>query len=192
MISWFTLYDPQTGRITGSFTADEESVDANTPEGMQRLPGRFGYRDGYIAEGAFVIFAERPSPEHQWDWATHAWVDPRSLDDLKAERWAVIKAARDTAEFGGFTWDGSVFDSDLTSQSRIQGAVQLAGLDPTGFSVVWTLADNTARTLNAAQMQQVGAALGVHVNTQHVKARTLRAEIDAATTAAEVAAVEWV
>ena len=120
------------------------------------------------------------------------WLDDRELhvptDDLDS----ALKAARDTAEFGGFTWDGSVFDSDLTSQSRIQGAVQLAGLDPTGFSVVWTLADNTARTLNAAQMQQVGAALGVHVNTQHVKARTLRAEIDAATTAAEVAAVEWV
>lgn len=192
MISWFTVYDPQTGRIEAAFTADAESAEANTPDGMERLPGRFNFADGYIAEGEFVPFPERPSPQHEFDWATHTWVDPRTLADLKAERWAAIKVARDAAEFGGFTWDGSAFDSDLTSQSRIQGAVQLSNLDPTGFSLVWTLADNSTRTLNAVQMQQVGVALAQHVDTQHTKARTLRAQIEAATTAEQVAAVEWV
>lgn len=191
MISWYTVYDPQTGRIVAAFTADAVSAEANTPEGMARLAGRFDFRDGYIDSGAFVTFPAQPSPQHVFDWATRQWVDPRSLADLKAEKWAVIKAARDAAEFGGFTWDGSTFDSDLISQSRIQGATQLAGLAPMTFSLDWTLADNSVRTLNALQMIAVGEALGGHVATQHAIGRGLRAAIEAATTPAEVDAVAW-
>jgi len=94
------------------------------------------------------------------------------------------------AEFGGFTWDGSPFDSDAISQSRIQGAVQLAATAP-GFTIDWTLANNSVRNLSAADLANVGAALGMHVATQHAKARTLRSQIEAATTVAEVDAVTW-
>lgn len=191
MISWYTVYDPQTGRIAAAFTADPDSAQANTPAGMERLVGRFDFRDGYISNGVFVAFPEQPSPQHVFDWDSHAWVDPRSLADLKAEKWVAIKAARDAAEFGGFTWDGSVFDSDLISQSRIQGATQLAGLAPMTFSLDWTLADNSVRTLNAMQMIAVGEALGAHVATQHSIGRSLRAAIEAATSAAELDAIAW-
>lgn len=191
MILWYTVYDPQSGRITAAFTADEASAETNTPEGMARLVGRFDFRDGYIDAGSLVPFPPQPSPQHVFDWGTHAWVDPRSLADLKAEHWVAIKAARDAAEFGGFTWDGSMFDSDLTSQSRIQGAAQLAGLDPTNFSIDWTLADNSVRTLNAQEMTAVGVALGAHVGTQHAIGRSLRSQIEAATSAAELDAIAW-
>lgn len=40
-------------------------------------------------------------------------------------------------------------------------------------------------------MIAAGQALGVHVGAQHATARTLRAAIEAATTVAEVEAVEW-
>lgn len=104
-------------------------------------------------------------------------------------KWIEIKLARDAAEFGGFTWDGSRFDSDQISQSRIQGAVQLAAMGP-GFEIDWTLADNSARTLDAAAMFAVGAALGQHVNAQHAKGRDLRTRIDAATPE-EIEAITW-
>lgn len=191
MISWHTVYDPQTGRIVAAFTADAVSAEANTPDGMARVAGRFDFRDGYIDNGAFVAFPAQPSPQHVFDWDSHAWIDPRSLADLKAEKWVAIKAARNAAEFGGFTWDGSVFDSDLISQSRIQGATQLAGLAPMTFSLDWTLADNSVRTLNAMQMIAVGEALGAHVATQHSIGRSLRAAIEAATSAAELDAIAW-
>jgi len=120
------------------------------------------------------------------------WVvsDPRTLQDLKDAQWALIKQARSQAEYAGFTWDGSTFDSDAISQNRITGAVTLAQLSST-FTIDWTLATNQVRTLNQSEMLQVGAALGAHVQTQFAKGQSLRVQIDAATTQAEVEAVVW-
>lgn len=133
----------------------------------------------------------QPRANMAWDAATDAWVDARTLEQFKADKWAEIKAKRQDVEFSGFTWDGSTFDSDPLSQSRIQGAVQLAGLNPTAFTIDWTLADNTVRTLSATQMVEVGETLGIHVATQHTIARGLRQQIEVATTAAEVEAIAW-
>jgi len=125
-----------------------------------------------------------------WDWNSLSWIDPRTLDDLKAQQWETIKAARTQAEYGGFTWDGSTFDSDAISQARLTGAVQLAQLNP-ALALDWTLASNTVRTLSAADLTAVGVALGVHVSTQFTKGQTLRAQIDAATTKEAVEAIVW-
>jgi len=125
---------------------------------------------------------------------TFEWIDERTLDQAKTDQWSKVKAARDAAEFGGFAWDGSTFDSDVVSQSRIQGASQLATLAALAsepFSVDWTLADNTVRTLSGADMLAAGQAMGVHIMTVHETGRTLRAAIEAATTIAEVESIDW-
>lgn len=135
-----------------------------------------------------------PSSWHQWDWDALAWIDPRTLEDLKAAQWALIKRARDAAEQAGFVWDGSTFDCDPLSQSRIQGGALMATtalLNSAPFGIDWTLADNTTRTLDAAQMIAVGLAMGQHIDATHQIGRALRAQIDAATTAEEISAVEW-
>lgn len=114
-----------------------------------------------------------------------------SLGTLKSRKWQEIKQARTQAEYAGFTWGGSVFDSDAISQSRISGAVQLASLAGATFTIDWTLADNSVRTLSAADMDAVAMALGQHVQTQFIKAQGLRTQIDAALNPAQVAAVVW-
>lgn len=130
-------------------------------------------------------------PQPYMRWASGAWFDPRPLDSVKSDKWGEIKKSRDATEHGGFTWDGSVFDSDPVSQSKIIGAVQLANMNPASFLIDWTLQDNTVRALSGANMVAVGQALAVHVNAQHVLGRTLRQQIDAATTVAEVNAISW-
>jgi hypothetical protein len=132
----------------------------------------------------------RPAPHCIFDFATKQWEDPRTLADLKAAQWSLIKSARSQAEYAGFTWDGSTFDSDTLSQNRITGAVTLAQLSP-NFTIHWTLADNSTRTLIQADMIAVGVALGQHVQTQFTKAQALRVAIEAATTPEDVAAVVW-
>lgn len=131
-----------------------------------------------------------PSPAHRVDWVSKTWVDLRTLDEHKAAKWASIKSAREGAEFGPFTWDGSVFDANVTSQQRIAGAVQMASLSAS-FSVNWTLNDNTVRLLSNSQMIAVGTALAYNVSILHQKSRSLREKIDAATSVAEVDAIAW-
>lgn len=141
----------------------------------------------YVDDGRICNMPSRPSEFHEFDYTTKAWIDPRTLDDLRAAKWDEVKAARDAAEFGGFVWEGRVFDSDQISQGRITGAVQLAQMDP-DFVIDWTLADNAVVQLDALQMQAIGAALGAHVSAQHARARTLREEIYAPGMTAEALA----
>lgn len=148
---------------------------------------RFRLIDGALVDTGISKLPPQPFMR----WVDGAWVDVRDLEQKKADKWEEVKAARDAAEHGGFTWDGSAFDSDPGSQTKIIGAAQLANMSPASFLMDWTLKDNTVRTLTGAQMIAVGQALGVHVNAQHVLGRTLRQQIEAATTAAEVAAIHW-
>lgn len=189
----YALYETESGRVLQTIT--QPSGVPDVPGGMGacayiEVAADFRDQDSYIADGRVVGIPLRPSDHHLFDWTTKQWFDPRTLQDLKDAKWAEIKAARSSAEYGGFTWDGSAFDSDAISQARIQGAVQLAGMAPE-FSIDWTLANNEVRTLSAADMLAVGAALGLHVATQFNRARVLREQIEVATTADAVAAIVW-
>lgn len=141
-------------------------------------------------DGSWKDKPAKPGDWAHWDPTTHSWTDPRTFSDLKATAWATIKAARASAEFGGFVWDGSTFDSDEASQRRLQGLVQLASLNPS-LSIAWTLADNTTRTLSAADALAVGEALASHVAQAFAHGQALRYQLEAATTKAAIEAVQW-
>lgn len=187
------LFATPNGRIVASGMVQEEVADLLTrPEGTELVLGQSAPPELYYYESNQLHqIPPQPSPNYRFDYDTKTWIDPRTLDDFKAEQWATIKKARDTAEFGGFVWDGSRFDSDPLSQSRIQGAAQLAANAGPGWTIDWTLADNTVRTLSASQITAVGVALGEHVNSCHETARALRQQIEQATTKEDVLAVVW-
>lgn len=190
MIEKYILYELVTGRILSAGSSYMPELLATKDLAVLKKEIPHDPRDCYVANGEITAKGVPPSEFHVFDYTTKQWVDPRTLSDLQVAKWEQIKRDRDKAEFGGFTWDGSPFDSDAISQSRIQGAVQLAAMAP-GFTIDWTLANNSVRNLSAADLANVGAALGMHVATQHAKARLLRSQIEAATTVAEVDAVTW-
>lgn len=119
------------------------------------------------------------------------WGEPGDLEQAREAAWGVIKAARDAAEASDFIVNGVAYQPDVL---RITGAAlnallaQLAGVP---FSIDWTVSDDSVVTLNGAQMQGVGIALAQHINSVHAIGRTLRAQIAAAQTHAEVGAVTW-
>lgn len=142
----------------------------------------------YVEDGTIVEKPSKPSDEHIFDYASKQWV--YDLTQHRDEKWAEVKQARSAEEFGTFVWNDYTFDCDEVSQRRIQGAVQIAALD-TNTVMDWTLADNTVQTFNATELQQIGQALGAHVNACHVKARGLRDQINAAESEAELSVISW-
>lgn len=139
----------------------------------------------------WVVKPAQPSEHCTWDGVAKAWVDPRALADLRAARWAEIKRVRAVAEVAPLAVAGRVYDADAESQRRIAGAVQLAVIAPPGWSIDWTLADNSVATLTAADVIAVGVALGAQVSAAHAVARVLRAQIDTAADAAAINAIQW-
>ena len=137
----------------------------------------------YWNGNAFVSIGEPPSTHHIFDYHTKQWIDPRSLDEIKAQKWSEIKSQRDRLEFGGFEFGGNIYDSDQVSQGRIMG-VAAAGVDQT-----WTLANNTTVELTALQLQQLYAALQTHIAGAHERGRIARQAIYEADTRGKVDAV---
>lgn len=189
----YYLQVDSSGVVWGACYSDEPPAEGYVevdfdPTGVVSRPTKQRLVDGALVDTGQPSFA--PHAWSVWDETLVQWVDPRDLNTLKAAKWDEIKAARSAAEYGGFTWDGSPFDSDSASQQRIIGASQLATLTPE-LEIDWTLADNTVRTLNAQEMNEVGMALGQHVNAQYVHARTLRQQISAAQTTQELESIVW-
>jgi hypothetical protein len=178
------------GRYTSTVLTTEEgaSYEDQTRIFIGDADPRTQYHD--IANDCPVDKPPQPSTAHIFDYTTKTWIDPRTLQDFKDAQWALIKSARNTAEYAGFVWGGSAFDSDALSQGRITGAVTMAQMTPT-FTIDWTLADNTVRTLTAIQMIGVGVALGAHVEAQFSHGQALRVQIEAAATSAEVLLIVW-
>lgn len=200
-MKFFSVYDPATGEIRGTGKCQDDDLVLQGSGSLLVLEGTGAAGTHHVVAGDLVAYTETQAADKAarqyravWSNATMTWLDQRSLGETKADCWLVIKSHRNAAEFGGFTWDGSTFDSDPESQSRIQGAAQLATLAmlaSQSFSVDWTLADNTVRTLSGANMLAVGQQMGVHIMTMHATGRVLREAIAAATTTETLELILW-
>ena len=142
-----------------------------------------------VISGEIVSAPQQPSPLHTFDKQSFSWV--LNLDLAKQQARAKINAARDAAEVAGFTAYGKTFDSDKTSQQRILIAANTAQVVGSSFTIDWTCADNSVITLDYAQMLGLPVIMAQAGNALHQKARTLKAQIDAATTLEEINAVVW-
>ena len=151
----------------------DDWIEVDTP------PSLSDYWDGEV----FVSIGEPPSTYCIFDYDTKQWIDPRSLDEIKAQKWDEIKLQRDQLEFGGFEFEGNIYDSDQVSQGRIMGAA-FAGIPQT-----WTLANNTTVDLTAEELKELYAALQAHIAAAHERGRIARQKIENAQTMQEVEAV---
>lgn len=142
-----------------------------------------------VVDGELVRAPQQPSPFHVFDKQSFSWV--LNIDLAKQQARAKINAARDAEELAGFTAYGKTFDSDKTSQQRIMIAANTAQVVGSSFTIDWTCADNSVITLDYAQMLGLPVIMAQAGNALHQKARTLKAQIDAATTLEEINAVVW-
>ncbi len=161
-----TVYVNKNGKVVGHVQGTSEIIDLNRPPGCQAVDDPPG--DQYYYSKGWIPMPSRPNGTSVFNYDIKQWIDPRTLDEIKDQKWTEIKSGRDSLEFGGFVFEGNVYDSDQVSQGRIMGAA-VAGVDQT-----WTLADNTTVELSASQLQQLYAALQAHIASVHERGRIAR------------------
>ncbi|MEO4066560.1 DUF4376 domain-containing protein [Acinetobacter pittii] len=179
-----TVLVSKYGEVIGHIFGNDEMIKLNTPEGCIALDDP-PFPNMFFQKGKWVSIPTQPSPYHIFNYETKKWVDNRSLEGVKKHKWEHIKQQRDQFEYGGFEFDGGIYDSDQVSQGRIMGAA-VAGVDQ-----IWTLADNTTIDLSASQLQQLYAALQAHIANAHERGRIARQKIEAALTYEEIEAVNF-
>lgn len=176
------IVELSTGRLLCKIFGDEASIALNTPKGCVAVddPPEDGM---YYSGGSWHKIPDAPGSGYVFDYAARQWLDVRSIEDVRAQRWDEIKQQREALEFGGFEYRGNIYDSDQVSQGRIMGAA-IAGLDQT-----WTLANNTTVNLTGDELKKLYAALQMHVAALHERGRLARFNIDAAMTPQDIEAV---
>lgn len=168
----------KNGKILFSIQANNEIVELNTPEDCIAVKdppnSNMFYQDGW------VDMPSQPSSNHIFDYDLKQWVDPRNFNEIKAQKWSEMKSLRDQLEFGGFEFEGNIYDSDQVSQGRIMGAAS-AQVDQ-----IWTLASNETVDLTAIQLSQLYQALQAHIANIHERGRIARQLIYEATSIEQV------
>lgn len=125
-------------------------------------------------------------------WMALPWPPAPTTAQRRAALLDRAKAERDRRVDGGFTWDGSRFDSDTAiSQPRLLGLFVAAGtpLFPADGQP-WRLSDNSWRVLSALDAQSVFAALQFHLASHFAAFAAIEAQILAAADDAALSSID--
>lgn len=169
---------------------DEETVmnfrlETWEPSIIERLPEILQQHPSWVAGASSVV----------WNLdAARIDVELPDLDAMRKQHRARIKALRDAAEFGTFTYNGMVFDGDVNAQRRLGGYISvsksmLAAGQP--YEQGFKLANNTWVTLSAQDFVNIEIAKVQQVANAFATAEALLMQIDAATTQEQMEAIQW-
>jgi hypothetical protein len=125
------------------------------------------------------------------DGSTWVWADPRTLDQIRADKWTEIKAERAAREAGTFTAVGYVFSVDTVKLTGAALDAFFAKQAGEAYAQAWVLADNTAAILTADEVIEAARACKACVSELWVISQMLREEIWATQDPTDVLTIEW-
>ena len=102
-----------------------------------------------------------------------------------------LKAVRDTKEVEPVQTMKGIFDYDDKSRDRLSIARQSLADNPSVESIVWTTADNQRVAMTIADFAEINSMAAYRSNQLHVKYNELKEQVNACTTAEQVAAITW-
>lgn len=102
-----------------------------------------------------------------------------TLAKLKANTWSTVKSRRSAIIEANISIPGiGVIQADPVSRGLIDAQAARAALIGEGFSVSWTLANNTTRAVSLADLHAFQMEIGARDDLCHRRSADLRAQID--------------
>ncbi len=173
------------GKFYQELRGTPQEVLAQIPEGYNSTSIMPPRNTDYWNGTSWVDIGSAPNWYFAFNYDTKQWEDTRNLEETKNQKWEKIKLQRNALELSGFIYDGNVYDSDIFSQMRINGAALL------DEDTLWTLQNNEVIELTAEQVRELGRALSSHVRRLHERSRAARQLILSCTTVDQVDAVNF-
>lgn len=114
-----------------------------------------------------------------------------SLEELKEEKVAAFKAARNAEEIAPIEWNGNLFDYDADSRDRM--SIKRRDIEDKGGigTILWTLADNTHAEIGLPDFIGINSAAAERSEALHIKYNLLKMQAEAVTTKEELEAIVW-
>ena len=115
---------------------------------------------------------------------------PPVLNDMRAAMITAVAEKRWQVENGGVVFGTTTIRTDDKSQGKITSAVALFDNDPTLTLIDWEAQPGVWVSVDAPTMKEIGKTAGRHVQACFSRARSLSEQINAATDAAALAAID--
>lgn len=113
------------------------------------------------------------------------------IEYFKNRRIEILKMQRDKAEVEPIEYKGYFFDYDEKARDRINAAIIALELQGANADIAWTTADNQDVSVTAADLRAIVAAVAVRSNALHIKYRSLKAQVQACSSAVDIEAIKW-
>lgn len=113
------------------------------------------------------------------------------IEYLKERKIETLKMQRDEAEVTPIEYKGHSYDFDSKARDRISAAIIALELQGANADIAWTTADNQDVSVTAADLRAIVAAVAVRSNALHIKYRSLKAQVQACSSAGDVEAIKW-
>lgn len=113
------------------------------------------------------------------------------IEYFKNRRIEILKMQRDKAEVEPIEYKGYFFDYDEKARDRISAAIIALELQGANAGIAWTTADNQDISVTATDLRAIVAAVAVRSNALHIKYRSLKAQVQACSSAGDVEAIKW-
>lgn len=173
----FTVYNTRTGEIRCTGTqATVEWCHAQAGPGESVYLGAAA-PGSYIHNGMPEMLPARPSEHHVFDWSAHAWHDPRTPAQLKAQLKAALAEQRWSIETGGLTLASGV-RIKTGREDRAAFAERLADMEVGGLEAIDFKAIDGFITLTLEEAKALARAIAGHVQRCFGAERAAHAFID--------------
>lgn len=173
----FTVYNTRTGEIRCTGTqATVEWCHAQAGPGESVYLGAT-QPGSYIRNGAPEPLPEPPSEHHVFDWSSHAWRDPRTPDDRRAQLKADLAEQRWNAETGGLALPGGL-RVRTGREDRAAFAQMLADMEAGALDSVDFKATDDFVTLTRDDAHAISRAIADHVQACFSAERAANVFID--------------
>lgn len=113
------------------------------------------------------------------------------LGAAKKRKIAELKSQRDVAEVEPIAYNENLYDYDEKARDRIAAAIIALELQGANADIAWTTADNQDVSVTATDLRAIVAAVAVRSNALHIKYRSLKAQVQACSSAGDVEAIKW-
>lgn len=140
-------------------------------------------------EGIFIPLSI--SEETLKDLGVEVTHEEEPIEYLKERKIETLKMQRDKAEVEPIEYKGNLYDYDEKARDRINAAVIALELQGEGATIEWTTADNDDAVVTAQDLRTIVAAVAVRSNALHIKYRSLKAQVQACSSAGDVEAIKW-
>ena len=113
------------------------------------------------------------------------------IENVKQRKILMLKRQRDVAEVEPIAYNGHLYDYDSKARERINAAIIALDQQGADAAIAWTTADDNDVTVTAADLRAVIAAVAMRSNALHTAYRVAKAQVEAATTKAEIDAINF-